>query len=65
MNTARFLMPIFTLHDFLYLLLDFLLAGYHFVLNMYVSISDIQVQNIDIAHLIEPCRLVRISYPGS
>ena len=27
MNTARFLMPIFTLHDFLYLLLDFLLAG--------------------------------------
>ena len=28
MNTARFLMPIFTLHDFLYLLLDFLLAGY-------------------------------------
>ena len=28
MNTARFLMPIFTLHDFLYLLLDFLLAGF-------------------------------------
>ena len=27
MNTARLLVPIFTLQDFLYLLLDFLLAG--------------------------------------
>ena len=30
MNTARLLVPIFTLQDFLYLLLDFLLAGFHF-----------------------------------
>lgn len=29
MNTARLLVPIFTLQDFLYLLLDFLLAGFH------------------------------------
>ena len=28
MNTARLLVPIFTLPDFLYLLLDFLLAGF-------------------------------------
>ena len=28
MNTARLLVPIFTLQDFLYLLLDFLLAGF-------------------------------------
>lgn len=28
MNTARLLVPIFTLRDFLYLLLDFLLAGF-------------------------------------
>jgi hypothetical protein len=28
MNTARLLVPIFTLQVFLYLLLDFLLAGY-------------------------------------
>ena len=30
MNTARLLVPIFTLQDFLYLLLDFLLAGFSF-----------------------------------
>jgi hypothetical protein len=30
MNTARLLVPIFTLRDFLYLLLDFLLAGFVF-----------------------------------
>lgn len=30
MNTARLLVPIFTLQDFLYLLLDFLLAGFLF-----------------------------------
>ena len=28
MNTARLLVPIFILQEFLYLLLDFLLAGY-------------------------------------
>ena len=31
MNTARLLVPIFTLQDFLYLLLDFLLAGFHYI----------------------------------
>lgn len=48
MNTARFLMPIFTLHDFLYLLLDFLLAG--FLLDLDRSIH----QNTGI----ESCALV-------
>jgi hypothetical protein len=39
MNTARFLMPIFTLHDFLYLLLDFLLAGFFWGFSSFNSIS--------------------------
>ena len=39
MNTARLLVPIFTLQDFLYLLLDFLLAGFHFYnILLFVSI---------------------------
>ena len=39
MNTARLLVPIFTLQDFLYLLLDFLLAGFHLSQKMGWSVS--------------------------
>jgi len=58
MNTARFLMPIFTLHDFLYLLLDFLLAGYerkkHFILNLHIVQHASFIMVLLLAHIIQP-----------
>ena len=39
MNTARLLVPIFTLQDFLYLLLDFLLAGFRWFLGLLLFTS--------------------------
>lgn len=41
MNTARLLVPIFTLQDFLYLLLDFLLAGFHSHLTVLLQVFQL------------------------
>ena len=46
MNTARFLMPIFTLHDFLYLLLDFLLAGYCLIFHSFIDIAALLISGL-------------------
>ena len=45
MNTARLLVPIFTLQDFLYLLLDFLLAGFRNIHGQYTT-SLLSLQSI-------------------